>query len=148
MKHNAYGIVNWFIRLAMDGQPITIYGDGKQIRDYVFAEDTAKGLMAVALSPETTGKVYNLGSGLGTPFREMVMNIVECVPNTEVREVPWPADRYLVESGDYISDLSQIHAATGWAPETNLREGIEKTVAFYRENRHQYWEADSLVAHR
>lgn len=146
MKHNAYGIVNWFVRLAMDKKPLTIYGDGKQIRDYIFTEDTTKGLMAVALSPDTAGKIYNLGSGVGTPFREMVMNVAECVPGTIVQEVPWPADRYLVETGDYISDISRIQAATEWAPEVNLREGIERTVAFYSENRDQYWEADSLVA--
>jgi UDP-glucose 4-epimerase len=145
MKHNAYGIVNWFIRLAMDEKQLTIYGDGRQIRDYIFAEDTAKGLLAVALSPDTAGKVYNLGSGVGTPFREMVMNIAECIPGTEVQEVPWPADRYFVETGDHISDISRIQAATGWEPEVNLREGIERTVAFYRENKDRYWEASSLV---
>jgi UDP-glucose 4-epimerase len=145
MKHNAYGIVNWFIRLAMDGKPLTIYGDGKQIRDYVFIDDTAKGLMALALSPDTAGKVYNLGSGVGTPFREMVMNVAECVPFAEVKEVPWPADRYLVETGDYISDISQIQAATAWAPEVNLREGIKRTVEFYKTNKHRYWEETSLV---
>lgn len=146
MKHNAYGIVNWFIRLAMDGKPLTIYGDGKQMRDYVFAEDTANGLIAVAVSPDTAGKIYNLGSGLGTPFREMVTYVAKCVPRTEIQEVPWPADRYFVETGDYISDISRIRAATGWVPEVNLREGIERTVAFYCEHKHQYWEASSLVA--
>jgi UDP-glucose 4-epimerase len=146
MKHNAYGIVNWFIRLAMDGKPLTIYGDGKQIRDYIFAEDTANGLLAVAVSPNTGGKIYNLGSGVGTPFRDMVTYVAECMPSTEIHEVPWPADRYLVETGDYISDISRIEAATGWVPKVNLREGIERTVAFYREHKHQYWEANSLVA--
>jgi UDP-glucose 4-epimerase len=146
MKHNAYGIVNWFIRLAMDGKPLTIYGDGRQIRDYIFVEDAAKGLLAVALSLDTAGKIYNLGSGVGTPFREMVMNVAECVPNTKVQEVPWPADRYFVETGDHISDISRIQAATGWAPEVKLREGIERTVAFYRERKSQYWDVSSSVA--
>lgn len=146
MKHNAYGIVNWFIRLAMDGKPLTIYGDGRQIRDYVYVDDVAKGLLAVALSPETSGKTYNLGSGTGTPFRDMVRKIADCIPNTEVREVPWPADRYFVETGDYVSNLSRIQAATGWVPEVGFDEGIERTVAFYKENRHRYWEAEVLVA--
>ncbi len=146
MKHNAYGIVNWFIRLAMDGKPLTIYGDGKQIRDYIFTEDVAKGLLAVALSSETGGKVYNLGSGVGTPFREMVRKIADCIPNTEIRQVPWPADRYFVETGDYISDLTKIQEATGWAPEVGFDEGVERTVGFYRENRHRYWETETLVA--
>lgn len=146
MKHNAYGIVNWFIRLAMDGNPLTIYGDGRQIRDYVFTDDVAKGLLAVALSSETSGKIYNLGSGVGTPFREMVRKIADCIPNTEIREVPWPPDRYFVETGDYISDLSRIQAATEWVPEVNFSDGIEKTVAFYRENKGRYWETEKLVA--
>ncbi|HVB56312.1 MAG TPA: NAD-dependent epimerase/dehydratase family protein [Candidatus Acidoferrales bacterium] len=146
MKHNAYGIVNWFIRLAMDKKPLTIYGEGRQIRDYVFAEDVAKGLLAVALSRETTGKIYNLGSGTGTPFRDMVKKIADCLPNTEIREIPWPADRYFVESGDYVSDLSRIQAATGWIPEVDFGDGIEKTVSFYRENKQQYWETETSVA--
>ncbi len=139
MKHNAYGIVNWFIRLAMDGQPLTVYGDGRQLRDYVFVDDVARGIMAVAVSPETSGQVYNLGSGVGTAFRNMVKIIAEYMPNTEIREVPWPADRYFVETGDYVSDVSKIRVATGWEPEVDLREGIKKTVEFYAAHKQHYW---------
>jgi nucleoside-diphosphate-sugar epimerase len=145
MKHNAYGIVNWFIRLAMEGKPLTIYGDGKQARDYVFADDVALGLIAVALSPQTNGRVFNLGSGVGTPFREMVKKIADCIPQTEIREVPWPPDRYFVETGDYVTDLSNVKAATAWCPRVNLDDGIQRTIAFYRENRHQYWETETLA---
>jgi nucleoside-diphosphate-sugar epimerase len=99
----------------------------------------------VALSAETVGKTYNMGSGVGTRFRQMVRKIADCIPNTEIREVPWPADRYFVESGDYVSDLSKIQAATGWAPEVDFGDGIEKTVSFYRENKHRYWETEIPV---
>jgi nucleoside-diphosphate-sugar epimerase len=139
MKHSAYGIVNWFVRLALDGQPLTIYGDGRQLRDYVFVEDVARGLLAVGLVPETSGEVFNLGSGVGTAFRHMANTIAECVPNTEICEVPWPVDRYFVETGDYVSDLSKIHGATGWEPQIEFREGIQRTIAFYATNKHQYW---------
>jgi nucleoside-diphosphate-sugar epimerase len=139
MKHNGYGIVNWFIRLALDGQPLTIYGDGRQVRDYVFVEDVAHALLALAVAPDTAGRVFNLGSGVGTAFREMAGTIAECVPNTEIREVPWPADRYFVETGDYVSDLSQLRAATGWEPKVQFREGIEKTTAFYEVQKQHYW---------
>ena len=140
MKHNAYGIVNWFIRLAMEGKPLTIYGDGKQVRDYIFVEDVAAGLLAVALSPATTGKIYNLGSGVGTAFRTMVKKIADGIPNTEVREVQWPSDRYFVETGDYVSDLSRIKSDTGWTPKVSFDDGIEQTIAFYFEHGHRYWE--------
>lgn len=146
MKHNAYGIVNWFIRRAMEGEPLTVYGEGRQIRDYIFVDDVARGLLAVALTAETSGKTYNLGSGVGTPFREMVNVIADCVPGTKILEVPWPADRYFVETGDYVSNLSRIQADTGWASEVGLQKGIEKTVEFYRQHRHRYWERESLAA--
>jgi len=131
--------VNWFIRLALDGQPLTIYGDGRQVRDYVFVEDVAHALLALAVAPDTAGRVFNLGSGVGTAFREMAGTIAECVPKTEIREVPWPADRYFVETGDYVSDLSQLRAATGWEPRVQFREGIEKTTAFYEVQKQHYW---------
>jgi nucleoside-diphosphate-sugar epimerase len=129
----------------MEGKPLTIYGDGKQARDYVFADDVALGLIAVALSPQTNGRVFNLGSGVGTPFREMVKKIADCIPQTEIREVPWPPDRYFVETGDYVTDLSNVKAATAWCPRVNLDDGIQRTIAFYRENRHQYWETETLA---
>lgn len=139
MKHNGYGIVNWFVRLALDGQPLTIYGDGKQLRDYIFVDDVARGLLAVALVPQANGEVFNLGSGVGTAFRDMAHTIVRCLPKTEIREVPWPADRYFVEAGDYISDLSKISIATKWEPQITFHEGILRTIDFYATNKRQYW---------
>jgi UDP-glucose 4-epimerase len=139
MKHSKYGIVNWFIRLALEGQPLTVFGDGNQRRDYIFNEDLAAGCIALMLSPETDGQVYNLGTGTGVPFREMAQLVAAAVPGTEVRQVEWPKDRYFVETGDYLSDISRITATTAWRPRVSLKEGIERTAAYYRKHRQQYW---------
>jgi UDP-glucose 4-epimerase len=139
MKHSKYGIVNWFIRLALEGKPLTVFGEGQQKRDYIFVEDVAEGIMSVALAPGTAGQVYNLGTGVGTPFIDMVHLVAQTIPGTEIQYLPWPQDRYFVETGDFIADISKITAATDWAPRISLQEGIEKTIAFYRQNREQYW---------
>jgi UDP-glucose 4-epimerase len=139
MKHSKYGIVNWFIRLALEGKPLTVFGEGRQKRDYIFVEDLAVGIVNTALSPKTSGQVYNLGSGVGTPFIDMVGLIAQIVPGTEIHHLPWPQDRYLVETGDFIADISRIQAATGWSPQTSLQEGIEATVAYYQRHRPHYW---------
>ena len=139
MKHSKYGIVNWFIRLALSGQPLTVFGDGSQRRDYIFNEDLAEGCLALMLSPGTEGQVYNLGTGTGAPFIEMARLVAATVPGTEVRQVEWPKDRYFVETGDYVSDISRLTGASGWRPRTSLKEGIERTVAYYQEYRHEYW---------
>jgi UDP-glucose 4-epimerase len=139
MKHSKYGIVNWFIRLALDGKPLTVFGEGLQKRDYVFVEDLATGIVSCALSQKTGGQVYNLGSGVGTPFIDMVRLIAEVIPGTEVQHLPWPEDRYLVETGDFIADITKIKEATDWHPQITIREGIEKTVAYYQRYREKYW---------
>ena len=139
MKHSKYGIVNWFIRLALEGKPLTVFGEGKQKRDYIFVEDVAEGILSVALTPETAGQVYNLGTGVGTPFIDMVHLVAKNIPGTEVQYLPWPRDRYFVETGDFIADIRKITAATDWAPRVSLPEGIEKTIAYYRQHREQYW---------
>jgi UDP-glucose 4-epimerase len=139
MKHAKYGIVNWFVRLALEGKPLTIFGEGLQKRDYVFVEDLAAGIVTSILSQNTNGKVYNLGSGVGTPFIDMVRLIAEVIPGTEIQYLPWPQDRYLVETGDFIADISKIRKDMGWVPQISLQEGIEKTVAYYRQYREQYW---------
>jgi len=139
MKHAKYGIVNWFIRLALEGKPLTVFGEGLQKRDYVFVEDLAVGILRSALSQNTEGEVYNLGSGVGTPFIDMVRLIAEVVPGTEIQYLPWPQDRYLVETGDFIADIAKIKKDTGWVPQVSLQKGIEKTVAYYRQFRGHYW---------
>jgi UDP-glucose 4-epimerase len=139
MKHSKYGIVNWFIRLALEGKPLTVFGKGQQKRDYIFVEDLAEGILSVALAPGTAGQVYNLGTGVGTPFIDMVNLVAKTIPGTEVQYLPWPQDRFFVETGDFIADISKITAATDWAPRTSLQEGIEKTVAYYQEHPAQYW---------
>ncbi len=139
MKHSKYGIVNWFIRLALEGKPLTIFGDGSQRRDYVFVEDLAEAALTLVLTPGTEGQTYNLGSGTGTPFLEMARLVAATVPGTEVKQVEWPADRYFVETGDYLSDIGKITQATPWRPRTSLQEGIARTVDFYRRHRSQYW---------
>lgn len=139
MKHSKYGIVNWFIRLALEGKPLTVFGEGLQQRDYIFVEDLASGIVNAAASQKTSGQVYNLGSGLGTPFIDMVHLIAEVIPGTEVQHLPWPKDRYLVETGDFIANIDKIREATDWHPQITLREGIEATVAYYRKYREKYW---------
>ena len=140
MKHSKYGIVNWFIRLALEGKPLPVFGEGLQKRDYIFVEDLAAGIVSAALSPKTTGQVDNLGSGTSTAFIDMVRLIAEVITGTEIHHQPWPKERSLVETGDFIADIAKIREATGWQPQTTLKEGIARTEAFYRQHREHYWQ--------
>ena len=139
MKHSKYGIVNWFIRLAMEGRSLTVYGEGEQQRDYVYVEDLAHAMLMAVAQDRMYGQVFNIGSGSGTAFKDMARLVAEVVGTTEVRFVEWPQERYFVETGDYVTDLTKLRQVLDWQPEVGLREGIERTFAYYRAYRQYYW---------
>lgn len=140
MKHSEWGIVNWFIRLALDKKPLTIYGTGSQNRDYIFVEDIARAFLMVAESKKTKGNIYNLGKGEGISFIDMAKTIAENIEGTILKQLEWPEDRYFVETGDYIANINKLVIDTNWKPEVSFKEGIKKTIEFYKKYRKYYWE--------
>jgi nucleoside-diphosphate-sugar epimerase len=139
MKHSKYSMINWFLRQAMEDKTITIYGDGRQQRDYIYVDDLVEAFVHAAASPRTDGGVYNVGSGRATRFVEMVETIVELVGSGRVEFVPWPEDYTNVETGDYWANISAIAKDADWEPKTPFREGVEKTYVYYRHHRDRYW---------
>lgn len=139
MKHSKYSIVNYFIRQAMEGKQITVYGDGNQLRDYIYIEDLADAYLLASVNDDANGDVFNVGSGVGTKFQDMAEMIVEIVGNGKVTYIPWP-DNYLnVETGDYVTDITKIFKMIGWNPGINLRLGIKKTFAYYQKYKDYYF---------
>jgi UDP-glucose 4-epimerase len=139
MKHSKYSIVGWFIRQAMDGSTIKIFGDGRQLRDYVYVDDMVEAMLLAVVSDRSAGQVYNLGSGIGTPFGEMARAVVDVVGSGGVEFVPWPDDYERNETGDYVTDISKAREELGFEPRIPLVEGIENTAAYYRQYKEHYW---------
>lgn len=139
MKSSGYSLINWFIRLAMDEQEIKVFGDGQQLRDYIFIDDLVEGLVMATVSDVTDGNVYNLGSGHGTKFGEMAKTVVDVVGQGSLAQVPWPKDYDNFETGDFYADITKLTLATRWKPRLDLVAGITKTVEYYRQHRNKYW---------
>ena len=139
MKHPYYSILNWFIRQAMEGKDITVFGDGQQIRDYVFVEDIAEAMIIAAVSDKTDGQVYNVGSGRQTRFMDMVKMIVDVVGKGRMVKKEWPTSWQNVETGDVYADISKLKKDIDWEPRTSLKEGVRKTVDYYKKNKNNYW---------
>jgi UDP-glucose 4-epimerase len=139
MKHSKYGIINWFIRLAMENKAISVFGDGQQMRDYIYVDDIAEGLLAVAISSSSAGEVYNLGAGKAIKFVDMVKAVVEMVGSGEVKLIAWPKNYQNIETGDFIADISKVTYQTGWQPKIALKDGLAETVKFYKKYQTYYW---------
>lgn len=128
----AYGVVNRLIQLALAGDALTIYGEGDQQRDYVHVADVVDALLRMAMSPQSDGRAYNIGSGVGTRMIDLANTIVEIAGRGHVEHVPWPPLAQQIETGDFVADVSRAGRELGWVPSRGLRAGLEETVAHYR----------------
>lgn len=128
----AYGIVNHMIQVALDDGPLVIYGDGGQLRDYIYVDDAIDAVLAVGAESATDGRTYNVGSGVGTSFVDMARAVVEIVGRGRVVFQPWPALDEQIETGDFVADSSRLTQETGWRPRTSFGEGLRRTVEAYR----------------
>jgi nucleoside-diphosphate-sugar epimerase len=131
IKHSKYSLVGWFVRQAMDGNVIRVFGDGGQLRDYVFVDDVVEAMVRCAATPRAAGEVVNVGSGQSTRFRDMVTEVLACVNRGRAEFVPWPEDYERVETGDISVDISKLTALTSWQPRYGLKDGIQRTFAYY-----------------
>jgi nucleoside-diphosphate-sugar epimerase len=131
----AYGVINRLIHLALAGETLTIYGDGSQLRDYVHVDDVVTALVALAESSAADGRAYNVGSGVGTKLIDVAHTLVALAGRGRVQQVAWPRLAAQIETGDFVADISRIRQDLGWAPAVGLREGLERTMAHYRDAR-------------
>lgn len=138
MKHSKYSMTNWFIRKAMNGEAIKVYGDGRQLRDYIYVEDLADVFIRAAVTKTCEGEVFNVGSGVATSFKDMAETITRVVGKGRVEYVPWPEDYINVETGDYVTDIGKVIRATGWKPTTGLEDGIRRTTEYYGQHLARY----------
>ncbi|MFZ5801199.1 MAG: NAD-dependent epimerase/dehydratase family protein, partial [Candidatus Omnitrophota bacterium] len=141
MRHSRQGFLNWFIRLAVDDEKITIFGEGKQLRDFNYVDDVVRAFLLAAATEKTNGEVYNLGSGKPVSVAEATKLIVKIAGTGKVEFVPFPKDKAAIEIGDYYADYTKFRQALGWQPQVSLEEGLEKTIKFYRQFKKHYWDA-------
>ena len=141
IKHNRQGFIGWFIRLAIENRTIDIYGDGSQLRDFVYVDDAADAFLRAGASDACNGEVFNVGGDQPISHRELTTLLVDVAGTGSVRYVDWPADKKAIDIGSFYADSSKFTRTTGWTTETPLAEGLKKTVAFYRQHFAQYAES-------
>ncbi len=140
MKHDKYGVVNWFVRKVLSGEPIPIFGDGSLLRDLLYVDDAVDAILAAAESEVAWGHVYNVGSGVGTSFLDVAKTIVAVAGEGQIEFREFTQERLAMEPGDYVADVTKIRRDLGWEASTPLEEGLGRTVAFYRQHRDRYWQ--------
>jgi UDP-glucose 4-epimerase len=125
-------VVAAFVRAAVAGEPVTIFGDGEQTRDYVHVDDLVAGIVAGLTAPADAAAAgpFQLGTGVETTINALVNALEEvCGRPLERRHVPPRAGDVLRN----VSDISGSRERLGYAPAVELAAGLAKTVAWWRE---------------
>ena len=133
IKHSKYSLIGWFIRQAMEDKVIKIFGDGVQLRDYIFVDDIVSAMLLCAETPEAVGEMINVGMGSSTIFCDMVSSVIQCVGKGKMEFIPWPDNYEKIETGDISIDISKLTKITSWQPDYTLEEGIKKTYEYYKD---------------
>jgi UDP-glucose 4-epimerase len=130
-EQNRYGIVNWFIHEALHDRTLKVYGEGAQLRDYLHVDDVVEAMLTAGLAPEADGRIFNVASGRGVSFLEMAERIIQAAGRGRIEHVEWPADAALVETGDFVADISLIAECLGWKARIPLEVGIKDVISRY-----------------
>jgi len=139
IKHSRQGFIAWFVRLAMEGREIQVYGDGQQRRDLTYVDDVVDAFLRAGASDAANGHVLNLGGQAPISLLELAHLIVELAGQGSVRLIPWPDARRRIDVGDVYSSYELIRRTLGWQPTTPLRAGLEQMIGFYQEHGRHYW---------
>ena len=138
LRDNLQGFLPIFVRRALSGEPITVFGDGAQERDCLYVDDVVECLLLTARSAEAPGEVFNVGNDERLSLRAIAEAVVAAAGSGSIESVPWPHDRDAIDIGSYYGDSSKAKRLLGWEPRTPFAEGIARTVEFYRSHRSRY----------
>jgi nucleoside-diphosphate-sugar epimerase len=136
IRHNRQGFIGWFIRLAIEDRTIEIYGDGSQLRDFVFVDDAVDAFLRAGADDRCNGEVFNIGGSAAISHRDLTTLLVKTAGSGRVDYVPWPPEKKAIDIGDFYADSSKFTAATGWTSNVDLENGLRQTIHFYR----QHWD--------
>lgn len=131
-----------WLRLVVQGKELAIYGDGRQVRDFNHVDDVVDALLRVAVDEQANGQVFNLGGDEPINLLHLAQLMVELAGKGGYQLVPWPDNRKRIDIGDYYGDYRKIRSKLGWCPAVSLEDGLLRTIRYYQEFGHHYWEEE------
>jgi nucleoside-diphosphate-sugar epimerase len=130
----------WIKRL-LAGEPLLVFGDGKQLRDFNYVDDVVDAMIASAVVSEAQGQIFNLGHDEPIDLVTAAETMIAAHGAGSFEIVPFPEGRKRIDIGDYYGDFGRAREVLGWTPKHSFREGIDKTIAYYRDHGEHYDDA-------
>jgi len=127
-----------WIRNILRNEPLKVFGDGKQIRDFNYVDDVVEAFLEAAISEESSGKFYNLGADDPISLKDAAELMIKVHGSGKYEIVPFPEDRKIIDIGDYYADYRRIRSQLGWKPTTLLTDGLKKTLEYFQVHYAEY----------
>jgi UDP-glucose 4-epimerase len=139
VKHARQGFVGWFIKQAIEGEEIQVFGDGQQLRSFNFIEDVVNALLIAGSNDQLNGDYFNLAGVRPVSLEEFVKILLKAAGVGSYRIVPFPPEKKAIDIGSVYSSAAKFNAASGWKARVSIEEGLPPTLEYYRKNRSKYW---------
>jgi UDP-glucose 4-epimerase len=130
VKDDRQTFLGTWLRLAVEGEELLVFGDGSQRRDFTYVDDAVEAFLLAGASAEADGEVFNVGGEPPVSLGELAELLVSVAGSGSWRSVPFPDERRAIDIGDYFADDSKIRERLGWEPRVGLREGLDRAVAY------------------
>ncbi|MBC8349639.1 MAG: NAD-dependent epimerase/dehydratase family protein [Verrucomicrobia bacterium] len=127
-----------WIRNLLEGKPIHVFGDGRQRRDYNYVDDVVDAFLLAATRPEAEGKIFNLGAPEPLTLEDTAKLMCELIEGANYEKIPFPEDRKAIDVGDFVCNYKAFQSAFGWEPKVDFRQGISKSVEYFRNDLSHY----------
>ena len=126
-----------WIRHLVEGTSFEVW-DGEQRRDFTYVDDVIEAFLAAGTSDEAVGRVFNVGGAGPISLRDLAELLIELNRGGEYARRAYPPEYKCIDIGDYYSDYGLMRSMLGWEPHVSLRDGLARTLEFYREHLHHY----------
>ena len=136
VREPGQGVTGQFIGRALRGEEISIFGDGKQTRDFNYVDDVVDALLLAATVDACVGESYNL-SGFNYSLHDFLSALGQ-EARLRTRLVSFPEDKKRIDIGNFIGNSEKFEKTTGWAPSVDLQQGLRETMHFFRTNSRWY----------
>ena len=137
VKDSRQTFLGIWIRLLVEGQPFEVW-EGQQIRDFTYVDDAVDAFLLAAINEQANGKVFNLGGNEAITLNDLAKLLVQINGTGRYITREFPSERKRIDIGDYYSDHSLIRSALNWTPRISLREGLARSLVFYKEHLQHY----------
>lgn len=122
-----------WVRAVLEGRRFEVW-EGEQLRDLTYVDDAVDALLLAATTAKAEGGIFNIGGGRRVALKRLADALVAAHGDGDYSIEPFPATRKRIDIGDYHADDRQFRRVTGWKPQIALKEGLARTLAYYRGN--------------